>query len=90
VRRAGETGIKSAARDLGAFICFEDEAGQGAEAARRPYLGPARDPAGSEGPRRGRRAGQHRRGGVLLVWCWDNLNIHLAPELAEFAAENKE
>ncbi len=24
-----------------------------------------------------------------LVWCWDNLNIHLAPELAEFAAENK-
>ena len=25
-----------------------------------------------------------------LTWCWDNLNIHLAPELAEFAAENKE
>ncbi len=25
-----------------------------------------------------------------LVWCWDNLNIHLAPELADFAAENKE
>jgi DDE superfamily endonuclease len=24
-----------------------------------------------------------------LVWCWDNLNIHLAPELAEFAEENK-
>jgi hypothetical protein len=23
-----------------------------------------------------------------LVWCWDNLNIHLAPELADFAAEN--
>jgi transposase len=22
------------------------------------------------------------------VWCWDNLNIHLAPELADFAAEN--
>jgi hypothetical protein len=25
-----------------------------------------------------------------LIWCRDNLNIHLAPELAEFAAENKE
>ena len=24
-----------------------------------------------------------------MIWCWDNLNIHLAPELAEFAAENK-
>jgi transposase len=23
-----------------------------------------------------------------LVWCWDNLNVHLAPELAEFAAQN--
>jgi DDE superfamily endonuclease len=22
------------------------------------------------------------------VWCWDNLNIHLAPELADFAAQN--
>jgi transposase len=25
-----------------------------------------------------------------LVWCWDNLNIHLASELADFAAENKD
>ena len=24
-----------------------------------------------------------------VVWCWDNLNIHLAPELADFAAENR-
>jgi transposase len=24
-----------------------------------------------------------------VIWCWDNLNIHLAPELAAFAAENK-
>ena len=24
-----------------------------------------------------------------LVWVWDNLNIHLAPELADFAQENK-
>jgi transposase len=23
-----------------------------------------------------------------VVWVWDNLNIHLAPELASFAAEN--
>jgi transposase len=25
-----------------------------------------------------------------LVWVWDNLNIHLAPDLVSFAAENKE
>ena len=25
-----------------------------------------------------------------LVWCWDNLNVHLALALADFAAENKE
>ena len=25
-----------------------------------------------------------------VVWCWDNLNIHLAPELADFARENKD
>ncbi len=25
-----------------------------------------------------------------VVWCWDNLNIHLAAELADFARENKE
>jgi hypothetical protein len=25
-----------------------------------------------------------------LVWCWDNLNVHLAPAPADFAAENKE
>ena len=24
-----------------------------------------------------------------MIWCWDNLNLHLAPERAEFAAENK-
>ena len=23
------------------------------------------------------------------MWCWDNLNIHLAPGLADFAEENK-
>ena len=31
----------------------------------------------------------HHNLSALLVWCWDNLNIHLAPELAEFAEENK-
>ena len=31
----------------------------------------------------------HRQLASPLVWCWDNLNIHLAPELADFAAENK-
>jgi transposase len=25
-----------------------------------------------------------------VVWCWDNLNIHLAPELAGFAAGNND
>ena len=32
----------------------------------------------------------HHNLSAPLVWCWDNLNIHLAPELADFAAENKE
>ena len=31
----------------------------------------------------------HRQLAAPLIWCWDNLNIHLAPELAEFAAENE-
>lgn len=25
-----------------------------------------------------------------VVWCWDNLNVHLARELGDFARENKE
>jgi transposase len=32
----------------------------------------------------------HRNLPGPLVWCWDNLNVHLAPELADFARENKE
>lgn len=28
--------------------------------------------------------------GLADAWCWDNLNIHLAPELADFARDNKE
>ena len=31
----------------------------------------------------------HRELAAPLVWIWDNLNIHLAPELADFAEENK-
>ena len=31
----------------------------------------------------------HRQLAAPLVWIWDNLNIHLAPELAEFAEQNK-
>ena len=32
----------------------------------------------------------HRQLGAPVVWCWDNLNVHLAPQLADFIAENKE
>jgi hypothetical protein len=31
----------------------------------------------------------HHHLAAPLVWCWDNLNIHLAPGLADFAEENK-
>ncbi len=31
----------------------------------------------------------HHHLAAPLVWCWDNLNVHLAPELADFIAENK-
>ena len=30
----------------------------------------------------------HQHLGAPLVWCWDNLNVHLAGPLAEFAAEH--
>jgi hypothetical protein len=32
----------------------------------------------------------HQNLSAPLIWCWDNLNIHLAPELADFAAENSQ
>jgi len=32
----------------------------------------------------------HQQLGAPLVWCWDNLNVHLARELADFAAANKD
>ena len=32
---------------------------------------------------------RHRHLSAPLVWCWDDLNIDLAPGLADFAAENE-
>jgi hypothetical protein len=32
----------------------------------------------------------HQYLGAPLVWCWDNLNIHLAAELVAFAEQNKD
>ena len=125
---------KRAARDLGAFICFEDEAGQGL----RPPKGRTWAPRGARPVVRVRGAGggrvsiagvacyrpgdrphfyyqllvyrrrkgeakgftwsgyrdliiaTHRQLAAPLVWVWDNLNIHLAPDLAAFAEQNKE
>jgi transposase len=126
--------IKSTARDLDAYVCFEDEAGQGlrppkgrtwAPRGTRPIVrvhgagGGRVSIAGVVCYRPGdrprlfyqllicrRRKGEpkgfawsdyrdliittHRQLGAPLVWCWDNLNIHLAPGLAEFAIENKD
>ncbi|MCC3769115.1 transposase [Streptomyces sp. UNOC14_S4] len=124
---------KSTAADLGAYICFEDEAGQGL----RPPKGHTWASRGKRpvvcvrGSNRGRvniagvlcfRAGErshffyklhiwhgrkrewkaftwqeyrdlivltHRQLGAPLVWCWDNLNVHLARQLADFARENE-
>ncbi|MEV6150583.1 transposase [Nonomuraea sp. NPDC052129] len=125
-------GRKATAADLGAYLCFEDEAGQGL----RPPKGRTWAPRGAR-PRvtvRGRRVGRVNMAGVLcfrpgqrphlfyklliyhgrkgepksftwsdyrdliisthlhlgapLVWCWDNLNIHLATEKTEFAQAN--
>ncbi|WP_123980505.1 transposase [Streptomyces sp. Ag109_O5-1] len=125
---------KSTAADLGAYVCFEDEAGQGL----RPPKGRTWAPRGMRpvvrvrGSNRGRvniagavcfRPGQRSRFFYRLrvsygrkgerkaftwseyrdlivvahlqlkapvVWCWDNLNVHLARELGDFARENKE
>jgi transposase len=125
---------KSTARDLGAFICLQDEAGQGL----RPPEGRTRAPRGARpvvtvrGGGNGkvsiagvvclrpggrphllyklrvyrRRKGErkaftwsdyrdliiaaHRELAAPVVWVWDNLNIHLAPELADFAEQNKD
>ena len=129
----GVAGYKTTARDLGAFICFEDEAGQGLSPPRgrtwarrgaRPVVkvrgagGGRVSIAGVACYRPGDRPHlfyqllvHHRRKGerksfawsdyrdliiaarrqlaAPVIWCWDNLNIHLAPELADFAEENK-
>jgi hypothetical protein len=127
-------GYKRVARDLGAFICFEDEAGQGL----RPPKGRTWAPRGARPVVRVRgggngkvsiagvacyrpgerphlfyalRACRRRKGepkgftwadyrdliitthhhlSAPLIWCWDNLPIHLAPQLADFARENKD
>ncbi|GAA1697480.1 hypothetical protein GCM10009733_110630 [Nonomuraea maheshkhaliensis] len=125
-------GGKSTAADLGAYICFEDEAGQGlrppkgrtwAPVGARPVVtvrgkGSGRvNMAGVVAYRDGerphlfyrlhvyrRRKGEpktfswidyrdlivvtHQHLGAPLVWCWDNLNVHLARQLADFAAAN--
>jgi transposase len=124
---------KSTARDLGAYVCFEDEAGQGlrppkgrtwARRGARPVVrvrgagGGRVSIAGVACYRPGdrphlfyhlrvyrRRKGEakgftwqdyrdliiatHRNLSAPLVWVWDNLNVHLAPELADFVKENK-
>jgi transposase len=127
-------GDKSTARDLGAWICFEDEAGQGL----RPPKGRTRAPRGARPavtvrgggdgrvniaavacyrpghrphlfcrPRvcRRRKGGRkaltwsdyrdlitavHRELAAPVVWVWDNLPVHLAPQLADFAGQNKD
>jgi hypothetical protein len=35
-------------------------------------------------------SGQGERLQAPVVWCWDNLNVHLAGELGDFARENAE
>jgi hypothetical protein len=32
----------------------------------------------------------HQQLNAPLVWCWDNLNVHLAKELVAFAEEHKD
>jgi transposase len=134
VEGRGVARYKGTARGLGAWICFEGEAGQGL----RPPEGRTRAPRGARPAVRVRGGGNgkvsiagvacfrpgdrahlfcqlrvcRRRKGepkgftwagyrdlILaahhdltgsLVWVWDNLNIHLAPELAGFARADKE
>lgn len=130
----GVARYKSTARDLGAYICFEDEAGQGLSPPKgrtwalrgaRPVVrvrgggGGRVSIAGVACYRPGdrphlfyqlhvyrRRKGEakgftwagyrdliitaHHHLSAPMVWVWDNLNIHLAPELADFARENKD
>jgi transposase len=125
-------GRKATAADLGAYLCFADEAGQGL----RPPKGRTWAPRGARpvvrvrGGGKGRvniagvvcyRPGQrprllyklhvyhgrkaepksftwsdyrdlivatHQLLGTPLVWCWDNLSVHLVAELTDFAEAN--
>ncbi|MEU6996693.1 transposase [Nonomuraea sp. NPDC046570] len=125
-------GGKTTAADLGAYICFEDEAGQGlrppngrtwAPVGARPVVAVRGKGAGrvnmaavvcyrvGERPHlfyslhiyRGRKGepkafswqdyrdlivATHQHLGAPLVWCWDNLNVHLAGQLSDFAAQH--
>ena len=128
----GVAAVKRTAADLGAYICSEDEAGQGL----RPPKGRTWAPRGARPVVRvrGRGNGRVNIAGVVcfrpgsrphffyrlhvyhgrkgepktfawheyrdliitahqqlnapLVWCWDNLNVHLAKELVAFAEEH--
>lgn len=125
---------KTSAADLGAYICFEDEAGQGL----RPPKGRTWAPRGARPVVRvrGRGSGRVNVAGAVcfrpgerphffyrlhvchgrkgepksfawheyrelilavhqqlhapLVWCWDNLNVHLCAQMKEFADEHQE
>ncbi|MFJ2582971.1 transposase [Kitasatospora aureofaciens] len=125
---------KSTAADLGAYVCFEDETGQGLSPPKGRTWAPrgARPVVRVRGRGRGRvnvagvccfRPGHrthlfyklhvyHGRKGepksfswqeyrdlitmthlqlrAPVVWCWDNLSVHLRQELADFAEENKD
>ncbi|GIH99210.1 hypothetical protein Pta02_12190 [Planobispora takensis] len=56
---------KTTAADLGAWICFADETGQGLKAAESTHLGPARGSADRGRARPQYRAGECGRGGLL-------------------------
>jgi hypothetical protein len=125
---------KSTAADLGAYVCFEDETGQGLSPPKGRTWAPrgARPVVRVRGRGRGRvnvagvvcfrpdhrshlfyklhvyhgRKGEpksfswqeyrdlitatHQQLKTPVVWCWDNLNVHLVQELYDFAEENKE
>jgi hypothetical protein len=126
--------VKRLAADLGAYLCFEDEAGQGLRPPKgrtwalrgsRPVVrvrgrGNGRvNVAGvvcfRSGTRshffyrlhvyRGRKGepksfawheyrdlmiAAHQQLDAPLVWCWDNLNVHLCPQMKTFIDEHDE
>lgn len=128
----GVAAVKRTAADLGAYICFEDEAGQGLRPPKGRTWAPrgARPAVRVRGRGNGRvniagavcyrpgdrphifyrlhvyhgRKGEpktfawheyrdliitaHQQLNAPLVWCWDNLNVHLAKELRAFTEEH--